>query len=285
MTRIIGISGKKQSGKSTSANWLHGLVLKDQGMVEDFNVDANGKLAIETFNQTGEKGWGVFDVGRNDDTFVEYAEEEMWPYVKMYSFADTLKSLAVHLFGLRPEQVYGSEEDKNSLTQFRWENMPGIVTKKVLEEEWGNMLCDWFPKDHEYGAKEMQEGLAGINLMYHDAGPMTAREFMQHFGTDVMRKMYSNIWVDNTIKKILAEGSELAVVPDVRFPNEVEAILENGGEVIRLSRVYEKDGHQSETCLDPGNFDHSKFTHVIENADIGIDGLLNKLTQIYRRQA
>jgi len=285
MTRIIGISGKKQSGKSTSANWLHGLVLKDQGLVEDFNVDANGKLAIETFNQAREKGWGVFDVDRKDEAFVEYAEEEMWPHVKMYSFADTLKNLAVHLFGLRPEQVYGSEEDKNSLTQFRWENMPGIITKEVLEEEWGNMLCDWFPKDHEYGSKEMQEELDRINLTYHAAGPMTAREFMQYFGTDIMRKMYSNIWVDNTIKKILAEGSELAVIPDVRFPNEVEAVLANGGEVIRLSRVYEEDGHQSETKLDSGNFDHSKFTHIIENADIGIDGLLNKLTQIYRGQA
>jgi hypothetical protein len=285
MTRIIGISGKKQSGKSTSANWFHGLVLKDQGLVEDFNVDANGKLAIETFNQAREKGWGVFDVDRKDEAFVEYAEEEMWPHVKMYSYADTLKNLAVHLFGLRPEQVYGSEEDKNSLTQFRWENMPGIITKEVLEEEWGNMLCDWFPKDHEYGSKRMQESLDRINLTYHAAGPMTAREFMQYFGTDIMRKMYSNIWVDNTIKKILAEGSELAVIPDVRFPNEVEAVLANGGEVIRLSRVYEEDGHQSETCLDPKNFDHSKFTHIIENADIGIDGLLNKLTQIYRGQA
>ena len=253
MTRIIGISGKKQSGKSTSANWFHGLVLKEQGLVEDFNIDANGKLAIETFDQSGQKGWGEFDVGRTDDTFIQYAEEAMWPHVKMYSFADTLKSLAVHLFGLRPEQVYGSEAGKNSLTQFRWEDMPGDTSD-----------------------------IGPNGKICHHKGPMTAREFMQHFGTDIMRKMYPNIWVDNTIKKILAEGSELAVIPDVRFPNEVEAILSNGGEVIRLSRVYEEDGHQSETCLDPENFDHSKFTYVIENAEIGIDGLLNKLTQIYR---
>jgi len=268
MTRIIGISGKKQSGKSTSANWLHGLVLKDQGMVEDFNVDAKGKLAIETSDQSGKKGWGVFDVGRTDDAFVEYAEEEMWQHVKMYSFADTLKSLAVHLFNLRSEQVYGSEEDKNSLTEFGWEDMPGITTNPHLLQ---------------MGAVDM--GCKTFGVTYHAAGPMTAREFMQYFGTDLMRKMYSNIWTDNTIKKILAEGSELAVVPDVRFPNEVKTILDNGGEVIRLSRVYGEDGHESETCLDPENFDHSKFTHVIENADIGIGGLLNQLTKIYRGQA
>ena len=264
MTRIIGISGKKQSGKSTSANWLHGLVLKDQGLVEDFNVDANGKLAIETFNQAREKGWGVFDVDRKDEAFVEYAEEEMWPHVKMYSFADTLKNLAVHLFGLRPEQVYGSEADKNSSTQLLWENMPKALGSQILK------------------VKAAPDAVRSFNWK---SGPMTAREFMQYFGTDIMRKMYPNIWVDNTIKKILAEGSELAVIPDVRFPNEVEAVLANGGELIRLSRVYEEDGHQSETCLDPENFDHSTFTHVIENADIGIDGLLNKLTQIYRGQA
>lgn len=282
MTRIIGISGKKQAGKTTSANWLHGLVLKERGLVEDFNVSLDGKLAIETFFEVGVKDWGVFDVERTDDAFLDYAEENMWPYVKMYSFADTLKNLAVHLFNIRPEQVYGSEADKNSLTQFRWENMPGIVTKEVLEEEWGNILCDWLPNDHEYGTKEMQEGLARINLTYHAAGPMTAREFMQFFGTEIMRKMYPNIWVDNTIKRILAEGSELAVIPDVRFPNEVESILENGGEVIRLTRVYEEDDHASETCLDPHNFDQSKFTHIIENANVGMDGLFNKLTKIYR---
>jgi len=224
--------------------------------VEDFNVDASGKLAIETFDQSRVRGWGVFDVGRNDDAFVEYAEEEMWPHVKMYSFADTLKSLSIHLFNLRPEQVYGSEADKNSLTEFEWDDMPGVYT------------------GYEGGLQDY--------VTYKESGPMTAREFMQYFGTNIMRKMYSNIWVDNTIKKILAEDSELAVVPDVRFPNEVESILANGGEVIRLSRVQEEDGHESETCLDPGNFDQSKFTHVIENAKIGMDGLFNQLTKIYR---
>tara|TARA_R100000808_G_C2153713_1_gene164220 strand:- start:3898 stop:4692 length:795 start_codon:yes stop_codon:yes gene_type:complete len=261
MTRIIGISGKKQSGKSTSANWFHGLVLKEQGLVTDFNVDSGGKLAIETFDKSQTKGWGVFDVERKDEPFIEYAEEVMWPHVKMYSFADTLKSLSVHLFGLHPEQVYGSGADKNSLTQFRWENMPKLFDSQALK------------------VKAAPDAIRSFNWKN---GPMTAREFMQFFGTEIMRKMYPNIWVDNTIKKILAEGSELAVIPDVRFPNEVEAILSNGGEVIRLTRVHEEDSHASETCLDPDSFDQSKFTHIIENADIGMDGLFNKLTKIYR---
>lgn len=57
--------------------------------------------------------------------------------------------------------------------------MPGVVTD---EDDWKGL---W------------QEE----NLYYHAAGPMTAREFMQYFGTEVMRKMYEPIWVNSCIKK------------------------------------------------------------------------------------
>ena len=45
---IIGISGKKQAGKNTAANYFHGLVLRNRGMVEDFNIDSTGGLVIKT---------------------------------------------------------------------------------------------------------------------------------------------------------------------------------------------------------------------------------------------
>ena len=55
-------------------------------------------------------------------------------------------------------------------------------------------------------------------------GPMTAREFMQFFGTDIMRNIYEPIWIKSTIKKIQREQSELAIIADVRFPNEADVI-------------------------------------------------------------
>jgi ABC-type polysaccharide/polyol phosphate transport system ATPase subunit len=33
---ILGISGRKQAGKNTTANILHGIVLKEQGFIKDW---------------------------------------------------------------------------------------------------------------------------------------------------------------------------------------------------------------------------------------------------------
>ena len=32
---ILGISGKKQAGKNTAANYIHGVVLKQSSMIEN----------------------------------------------------------------------------------------------------------------------------------------------------------------------------------------------------------------------------------------------------------
>ena len=96
MSRIIGIAGKKQSGKNTSANYIHGSVLKSKGFTEEFRIsDSTGELAV-----LSDSGWGVFDITRKDAQFVEYAESNMWPFVKLYSFADGLKNICVEFFGL-----------------------------------------------------------------------------------------------------------------------------------------------------------------------------------------
>jgi len=221
MNRILGISGKKQSGKNTSANYLHGLVLKAEGLTEDFMIDGKtGELIVLT-----ELGWGSFDVTRKDDEFVEYAEANMWPNVKLYSFADTLKELCIDLFDLKAEQVYGTDEQKNTPISVKWNDMPGTRKK----------------------------------------GSMTSREFMQYFGTNICRAIKSNVWVDHMMKRIKREKTNLAIIADIRFPNEVEAIREAGGKVVRLARSNHADSHTSECGLDPENFDWNGFDLVIEN--------------------
>ena len=86
MPRILGISGKKQSGKNTTANHIHGKVLTSMGMISNFYIDEAGELVIETRNQAGETGTEFFDVTRKDEEFISYAERDLWPYIKMYSF-------------------------------------------------------------------------------------------------------------------------------------------------------------------------------------------------------
>tara|TARA_B100002019_G_scaffold102830_1_gene88572 strand:- start:2687 stop:3394 length:708 start_codon:yes stop_codon:yes gene_type:complete len=231
--KILGISGRKQAGKNTTANILHGVVLKRLNNIEDWNIGASGELLVQT-----EGGWGEFDVTRQDRAFSEYAEYNMWPFVKLYSFADELKRICVELFNIPYECVFGTDEQKNQVQEhLLWENIPGVTTNE---------------------------------------GPMTAREFMQFFGTDVCRKMYEPIWVDSCIRKIQAEQSELAIIADVRFPNEARAIERAGGGLLRLTRNIYDDDHSSEVALDD-----YPFTSCINNKDNSIDDLIVKVKEFY----
>jgi len=254
---IIGLSGKKQSGKNTTANILHGLVLKERGLVKDFNICDEGKLRILTDNEKGKEGWGEFDITRKDSAFVEYAEHNMWPYVKLYSFADSLKEIAVELFDIPLECVYGTDGQKNTLMpHLLWENMPGVVT---------------------YSTYENQPAVDVGDLIFHNPGPMTAREFLQFFGTEVMREIWEPVWVNKCIKDIKREGSLLAIVADVRFPNEAEAIEMAGGETWRLAREVFEDNHSSENALN--DYLHTKN---IANQNGSVPDLVSTVHSLFR---
>ena len=98
-------------------------------------------------------------------------------------------------------------------------------------------------------------------------GKMTAREFLQFFGTEVCRNIYNDIWAERLIKDIELESSLLAVVDDVRFSNEVECIQNAGGKVVRLTRQPHSDSHASETELDS----YEDFDAVIDNQNMNIN--------------
>lgn len=237
MGKIIGISGRKQSGKNTFANYINGSILKSQEMIQDFFIDENGKLVVKTTDHDGKSGYGILDVTRKDMSFIEYAEIDLWPYVKVYSFADYLKDICMNLFDFRYEQVYGTDDDKNTLVNINWESMP-------------------------YSKKK---------------GKMTSREFMQHFGTNIVRKFKDDAWVVNTIRRIVSEDSEVSIIADVRFPNEVNAIKNAGGVVVRLTRNIFGDDHKCESSLDQNNFDWSNFDLVIDNQDITIEDFCKEI--------
>ena len=61
MVKILGISGKKQSGKNTAANLITGKVLLSRGMVDDFYINKDGELVVSTKDNNNRSGYGVFD--------------------------------------------------------------------------------------------------------------------------------------------------------------------------------------------------------------------------------
>jgi energy-coupling factor transporter ATP-binding protein EcfA2 len=265
MTKIIAFAGKKQSGKNTCANILHGLVLRQKGMIIDFNIDWRGRLYIFTTNTNGEQGWGEFDISRKDEEFTQWAEYNMYPNIKLYSFADTLKSIAVKLFDIPEQCVYGTDEEKNQLQEhLLWENMPGVYTDKLAFQ-----FCECDPEWY--------------NWQYRAAGPMTAREFMQFFGTEIGRKMYEKIWYKNTIDRIKQEKPEIAVIADARFPDEILGLKSEDAYVTKLTRsVKTKDSHTSETSID--SIDKSVYNRIINNSKktYTIEQLTQEVKSLYK---
>ena len=135
------------------------------------------------------------------------------------AFADTVKSVSKRLFDLSQEQCYGKYKEMED------RRYPRVKSKAF-------------------------RGLAGV------AGSqalefLTAREILQGVGQG-MRDIYEDVWTDIAINN--AVKLELAVITDVRFPNEVKLIKEKGGMVWKVIRPghngtqFDKD--ISETALD-----------------------------------
>ena len=169
---VIGICGKKGSGKDTLANYL-----------------------MKSF--------------RNK------------VFCTKFHFADAIKESCVLLFGLDPKFIYGTDEDKNTYTHFLWENWP----------------C--------------------INKPSEKKGPMTHREFLQSFGTDFCRHIKKDIHICNLFwringKSICEDDAKIpfmALIADMRFQNEADAIKEIGGVNIFLTKGINEDNHSSENII------------------------------------
>ena len=250
MTNIIALCGKKGSGKNTLCNFLHGYQLKSLGLINDFSLTGSDLIVNMTVqDEQGEESKQdvILDITRTDLNFGEWAAYNMWPFIKHYAFASSLKEIAEKMFNIPRECLYGTDDQKNRvMLHLLWGNMPGVYT-----DQFAFVNGNTDPSEHGF--------------IYHSPGPMTAREFMQFFGTEIMRKMYEPIWIERTIKDIQTEESQLAVISDCRFKNEAVALKQAGAKLVYLDRsISNSDNHVSEN----GFGDFSDFDLVINNKDM-----------------
>lgn len=208
MTKIIAFSGRKQSGKSTSGEFVHKI--------------------LHSFHPSITCG--------------------------LYSFADPLKkNICIDLLGLTEKQCYGSDDDKNSLTNIAWKSMP-------------DYNISWtYSKD------------------YDPSGYMTARQVMEFVGTRIFRAMKQNVWVEATLKQIQKDNYDIAIILDTRFPDEVDPILNIGGYVIRLTRNPFHSSSEPEVALDPDRYDWSKFSLILDNKNMTEEEKNNEIASLLKR--
>ena len=255
MTQIIGFAGKKQSGKNTCCNFIVMLKLIENGVCRKAKLGDDGLIYVsDVFGEssTGEEYMPFQPPHVNVDALLDDMGE-----VKIYAMADGLKEIAMNYFGLSYESVYGTDEQKNQRHEhLRWENMPGVCTNEKFFKFMQSKM------EHELAEDEED---AGYKLIYHAAGPMTAREFLQFFGTDIMRKMFEDVWVTSCMSRIKKEKPKIALICDVRFDNEFAAIHKEGGITLGLTKdIRSGDNHSSE------NVDIDKASKIINNHNISI---------------
>lgn len=295
--KVIAFTGKKGSGKNTLANFLVGYQLRANEVIKDFSLDDNGKLHAVYEIGDGKTAEGFLDLDRDDYEFSLHASQSIWPFAKTYAFATPLKEMCVGLFGIPRELVYGTDEQKNTLVEhLRWENMPGVIpTENVRLWTFGNLENKTIAT--ETLIEKVKKALATGNntdivwgselefeksnsVIYHAPGPMTAREFMQFLGTEVMRKMYGAVWVNFLTKQIQQENSTLSIITDLRFPNEDVGLRsldpsKYDVKVVGLTRCIDSgDKHTSESL-----FDEVKKDAVLDNANNDLLTTCQQLTE------
>lgn len=169
-TVFIAMSGKKQTGKDTSALILQKLLNRG-----DFSVEIT-------------------------------------------AFAEAIKKdIGVNILGLDEDLIYGSDEDKKTLTDIFWNNFP-------------------------------------IEIRRDRTGPMTIRDVLQVTGTEIFRNMYhKDIWANVPFNR--KHDADIVILTDARFPNEIRRTEAQSGIIIRVERDTDfDDEHASEIALDNYDF-------------------------------
>jgi len=259
MTQIVGFVGKKQSGKDTSCNFLMMLHLCSLGICKRARLNEEGKVEVSDIlgeSVSGQEWLALSDPSVNLDLLLNNLG-----VVKKYSLADPLKEIAVNVFGLDVDTIFGDDEQKNEKIPLKWENMPGIITKDKCQEHMNDygVGTGHSVKDYRNHLKE------DFGLILHGKGRMTGREFLQYFGTEICRHIDYNVWAKCLLRRVEQEAFDMALISDVRFDTEIKKIKRNGGILLGLTRNYNSpDQHASEQA----NLDLCDA--VIDNASMTI---------------
>lgn len=108
-------------------------------------------------------------------------------------------------------------------------------------------------------------GAANLVAQFQEAGlmpewvhaetwPDKQRTILQWWGTDYRRAKDPDYWVRRFFESVALLNPDVVIVPDVRFPNEANAIKAAGGVVVKVTRTTAADvavpGHESESAMD-----------------------------------
>jgi hypothetical protein len=136
---------------------------------------------------------------------------------------DTAADYLVNFHGFRRDSFANTLKDAVACV-FGWDRV--LLEGRTKEaREWREQVDPWWA-----------ERLSMPNL--------TPRLMLQLWGTEVCRNgFHDDIWIASLENKMRKTGDNI-VISDVRFPNEIKAIHNAGGKVIRVKRGPEPEWYQ-----------------------------------------
>jgi hypothetical protein len=215
-------------------------------------------------------------MGSGKDTVGKIIQYLLCPNVGDVSLEDVV-SCDDHNWWLEEQSGFDTKKFAGKLKQIG-SILSGVPVEKFEDQEFKklNMGEEW---NSPYNIP-----FSGPDFVEHD-GAMTYREFLQRLGTEAMRDgLHTNVWVNalfadyKAIERIPEKRMSIMpnwIITDMRFPNEMDAVVEKGGLTIRVTRscgssnfegtqeewdkLVEKNKqalHPSETSLDKAEFDY-----------------------------
>lgn len=137
---------------------------------------------------------------------------------------DTIADYLVNLHHFRRESFANTLKDAVAAV-FGWDRMM-LEGRTKQAREWREQVDTWWAER------------LGIPHL-------TPRWILQNWGTEVCRKgFHDDIWIASLENKLRASTDDI-VISDCRFPNEIKAIKNAGGRVVRVVRGAEPEWYEA----------------------------------------
>jgi hypothetical protein len=172
------------------------------------------------------------------------------------AFADYMKQTLADALDI-PREWFYTEEGKNRSVMAS--GLFNCMTKWLLTLEEVCPWCDFTPAYRTLANRHIDSDGDTLNIA-------TYRELLQWAGTELLRACDPEFHVKVTMERINNNPHVNYVMDDVRFPNEMNAIINNDGRLIKLLRNWDAPAtHTSETAMN--DVSNTMFDMTIHNQD------------------
>jgi hypothetical protein len=206
-----------------------------------------------------------------------YEETRVDTYVSIIYFASAMKDFA-ETFDIPRHLLWGSGQDKQTVTNLRWEQLPHYhrivseIREAVSKEMWS--VPDVYSKNMGQ-LVNLKHDIERVTLERSPKGYMTIRQFLQEIGEKMFLDLDPLYWIRRFESEARANMSmqDVVITPDPRKPNQIDSIQSLGGVVFRFTRDPNNgaDKHIAECALDEPAFSWKRFDEVVDNQSLTIE--------------